>query len=145
MSDMQELPEDIQSALEEICDQGNEAMDEGAPEEALLFFRQALAILPEPAEDWDVFGWLQTAIGDALFTARDYAGALEKFETAVKYPDQAENPFTLMRIGQCRRRLGDEEKALEFLRRAYALDGEYVFDEDPDDLAYLKTAGTSFS
>ena len=134
----QELPEDIQDALEEICDQGNEAMDEGNPEEALVFFRQALEILPPPAEDWEVYGWIQAAMGDAKFALHAYNEALEHFDRAAAYAGEDENPFVLMRIGQCYRRLKDEANAAEYLQRAFAIDGEDIFDEDPDDLAFLK-------
>lgn len=140
MTHPEELPEDIQDALEEICDQGNEAMDEGEPEEALVFFRQALEILPQPAEDWEVFGWLQAAMGDARFTLRDYDAALDHFEKAAAYAGEEENPFVLMRLGQIYRRLGKENIAVDYLQRAYGIDGEALFDEDPDDLAFLKRA-----
>lgn len=143
MSNPEELPEDIQDVLEEICDQGNEALDDGEPEEALLFYRQALDILPPPAEDWEVYGYIQAAMGDAFFALKEYAEALDHFETATAYSGDDENAFLLMRVGQCHRRLGDGKTAVEFLRRAHDLEGDIVFNDDSDDLAFLKTASTT--
>ena len=139
MNTPDELPEDIQDALEEICDQGNEALDEGESEEALVFYRQALDILPPPAESWEVFSYIQAAMGDAFFALNEYAKALECFVTATESNDD-KNAFILMRMGQCHRRLGDDAAAIALLHQAYEIDGEVTFDEDPEDLAFLQSA-----
>ncbi|MDL2209370.1 tetratricopeptide repeat protein [Desulfovibrio sp. OttesenSCG-928-O18] len=135
----EELSEDIQDALEEICDQGNEAMDEGNPAEALVFFQQALDILPAPADAWEAYGWIQAALGDAHFTMDEYGKALSCFHTAYTFAGPEEvNPFVLLRLGQCYRRLDDEKNAAEYLLRAYMLEGEDIFEEDAEDFAFLK-------
>lgn len=134
-----ELSEDIRDALEEICDQGNEAMDEGNPGEAVVFFQQALDILPKPAEEWEAYGWIQSALGDAHFAMSDFPKSLSYFHTACAFAGPEEsNPFVLLRLGQCYRRLGDEKNAAEYLLRAYMLEGEDIFEEELDDLAFLK-------
>lgn len=136
-----ELPEDVQEALDEICEQGNEAMDEDAPEEALLFFRQAVDLLPEPAEKWEAYGWLCAAQGDAHYTMGDFEAALEQFQEAYNLADPEDaNPFVLLRLGQCYRRLGNEKNAAEYLLRAYMLEGEDIFEEEDDDFVFLKNA-----
>ncbi|CAK7031598.1 MAG: hypothetical protein DELT_02813 [Desulfovibrio sp.] len=136
-----ELPEDVQEALDEICEQGNEAMDENDPEEALAFFRQAVDILPEPAEKWEAYSWLCAAQGDAQFGMQDFTGALEQFREAYNLSDPDEvNPFVLLRLGQCFLRLGDEKNAAEYLLRAYMLEGEEIFEDDEDDFTFLKKA-----
>lgn len=139
MTDPDTLSEDIQDALEELCDQGNEAMDEGEFQEAVAFFEQALAILPAPAEEWEPYGWLQAALGDAYYGMREYARALEYFHNAYTFagPDEV-SPFVLLRFGQCYRRLHDAKNATEYLLRAYMLEGEDVFAEDAEDFAFLK-------
>lgn len=135
------LSEDIQEALDEACDQGNEAMDEGEFREAAGFFRQALDLLPNPAEEWDAYGWLQAALGDAHYGMKDYAAALEHFHKAYAFAGPEEvNPFVLLRLGQCSRRLGDEKSAADFLLRAYMLEGEDIFEDEEDDFAFLKKA-----
>ncbi|SBW11114.1 Tetratricopeptide repeat protein [uncultured delta proteobacterium] len=133
------LSEDIQDALEELCDQGNEAMDEGEFREAITFFEKALEILPAPADEWEPYGWLQAALGDAYYGMQDYNGALEYFHKAYTFagPDEV-NPFVLLRLGQSYRRLGDAKNALDYLLRAYMLEGEDIFANDDDDFAFLK-------
>jgi tetratricopeptide (TPR) repeat protein len=134
------LSEDVQDALEECCDQGNEALDEGEFREAVAFFEQALKMLPSPAEEWEPYGWLQGALGDAYYGMRDFGRALDYFHTAHMFagPDEVP-PFVLLRLGQCHRRLGDAKNAAECLLRAYLLEGEDIF-EDKDDFAFLKEA-----
>ncbi len=133
------LSEDIQDLLEELCDQGNEAMDEGEFREAIAFFEQALAILPAPAEEWEPYGWLQAALGDAQYGMHNFTGALEYFRRAHAFagPDEV-SPFVLLRMGQCCRRLGDAKNAAEYLLRAYRLEGEDIFADAAEDFAFLK-------
>lgn len=139
MTDPDTLSEDIQDALEEMCDQGNEAMDEGEPGEALIFFQRALALLPSPAEEWEPYGWLQAAMGDARYAMSDFGKALDNFHKAYTFAGPEEvNPFVLLRLGQSYRRLGDDKNASEFLLRAYMLDGRDIFEEDDDDFTFLK-------
>ena len=141
MSSSDELSLDIQDALEEICDQGNEAMDEGNPEEALLFFRRAMQLLPEPVEEWEAYGWLQAAIGDAHYAMNDFSLARDHFHAAYTFAGPEEvNAFVLLRLGQSYRRLGDDKNATEYLLRAYMLDGEDIFANDPDEFVFLRTA-----
>ncbi|MCC8193964.1 MAG: tetratricopeptide repeat protein [Deltaproteobacteria bacterium] len=143
MTDPDTLSEDIQDALEELCDQGNEAMDEGEFPEAVSFFEQALEILPAPAEEWEPYGWLQAALGDAYFGMRDYGTALDYFQKAYAFAGPEDvNPFVLLRLGQCSRHLGDARNATEYLLRAYMLEGEAIFEEDPEDFAFLKATAT---
>lgn len=139
MTDPDTLSEDIQDALEELCDQGNEAMDEGEFKEAVAFFEQALAVLPQPAEEWEPWGWLQAALGDAYYSMKDYAPALGYFQKAYTFAGPEEvNPFVLLRLGQCCRHLGDEKNAAEYMLRAYMLEGEDIFENEADDFAFLK-------
>lgn len=136
-----ELPEDIREALDEMCEQGTEALDEHDPEEALLFFRQAARLLPEPAEKWEAYGWLCAAQGDAHYALGDFASALDEFHKAHRLAEPGESlPFVLLRLGQCYRRLHDTKNAAEYLLRAYMLAGEDLFAEDQDDLAFLQDA-----
>lgn len=139
-----ELPEDIREALDEMCEQGEEAMDEQEPAEALLFFRQSVKLLPPPPRQWAIYGWLCAAQGDAHYAMREFAPAREMFAEALSLaaPEEAD-PFILLRLGQCCRRLGDEENAAAYLRQAYEMEGEELFADAEDDLAFLQKAGQS--
>ena len=141
MTDQDILSEEIQDSLEELCDQGNEAMDEGEFREAIGFFEQALRILPEPAEEWEPYGWLQAALGDAYYGMEHYSLAMDYFHRAYTFagPDDV-SPFVLLRLGQCYRRAGDTVNATEYLLRAYMLAGEDIFTDEEQDFAFLKSA-----
>lgn len=143
MTNPDELSEEIRDALDELCDQGSEALDEEDPEEALMFFQQALALLPEPAEEWGPYGWLQAAMGDAWYALNNIEQAYAMFRAAYDFagPDEASS-FVLLRLGQCARRLGETEKALAYLRAAHAIDGDDAFAEAPDCLAFLRQTDT---
>ncbi len=133
-----ELPEDIQEQMEALSEQGEEALDQGRFEEALDLYNQVLAILPEPREKWEAYVWLKAAMGDACFFMDRFDDGLDHFyEAYTASGPQNMNPFIVYRLGQIYRRLGDEENALEFLMRAYMLEGADIF-EDEEDLVYLK-------
>ena len=133
-----ELPEDIQDQMEALSEQGEEAMDQGRFEEALDLYNQALSILPEPRENWEAYVWLKAAMGDACFLIDRFDDGLDHFYEAYTAAGPANvNPFIVYRLGQIYRQLQDEENAVEFLLRAYMLEGEGIF-EDEEDLIFLR-------
>lgn len=138
MEHARELPEDIQDQMETLSEQGEEAIEQGRYEEAIDLYNQALSLLPEPREDWEAYVWLKAAMGDACFLMDRNEDGLDHFyEAYTAAGPQNVNPFIVYRLGQIYRRLDDEENALEFLMRAYLLEGEDIF-EDEDDFTYLK-------
>ncbi len=42
------------------------------------------------------------------------------------------NPFVMLRLGECCLEIGDEKNALEYLLRAYMMEGEDIFEPDDD-------------
>jgi|GEM_PF-746977 len=133
-----ELPEDIQEQMEALSEQAEDAFDQERYEEALDIYNRVLAILPEPRERWEAYVWLKAAMGDACFLMDRYDDGLDHFyEAYTAAGPQNMNPFIVYRLGQIYKRLDDEENAVEFLMRAFLLEGEDVF-EDEEDLIYLR-------
>lgn len=133
-----ELPEDLQEQIEALSDQGGEAMEQGRYEEAVELYNQALAALPEPRENWEAYVWLKAAMGDACFHMDRFDDGLDHFyESYTAAGPENANPFIVYRLGQIYRQIGDEERAVDFLTRAYMLEGEDIF-EDEEDLVYLR-------
>ncbi len=133
-----ELPEEAQEHMEALSDQGEEAISQGRYEEALDLYNQALSVLPEPREKWEAYVWLKAAMGDACFYMDRFDDGLDHFyEAYTTAGPQNMNPFIVYRIGQLYRRLGDEDNAIDFLMKAYMLEGEDIF-EDGNDLIYLR-------
>jgi tetratricopeptide (TPR) repeat protein len=133
-----ELPEEIQDQMDHLTEQGEEAMEQGLFEEALDLYNQALSILPEPREVWEAYVWLKAAMGDACFLMDRFDDSLDHFyEAYTAAGPENVNPFIVYRLGQTYRHLQDEDNAVEFLLKAFMLEGESAF-EDEEDLIFLR-------
>ncbi|MCU1136655.1 tetratricopeptide repeat protein [Stenotrophomonas maltophilia] len=132
-----ELPDEIYEQVTDLSEQGNVLMDANDHAGATRCWLQALEALPAPAKDWEAYTWLCASLGDASFLSGDVVAALEYFMDALNGPDGHANPFILYRAGQCNELLGQRDRALEYLLRAYALDGEDIFDADDEGWKYL--------
>jgi len=139
-----ELPDDIYTRIEHLSEQGNLKLDDGNFEGALVSWREALALLPEPKQNWEAAVWLYASIGDASYQSGDYAAAKDAMFDALNCPAGIENPFVHYMLGKALLHMEDE-RALEYLLRAYMLDGEEIFDSDeeegPDALRALQDKG----
>ena len=45
-------------------------------------FETALELLPEPANEWEAFSWLQSSMGECKFIEKEYNEAYEHFRQA---------------------------------------------------------------
>jgi len=138
MSD--ELSPEVSEELEHLARRGNEQLEEGDFYEAILSFVEGLKLIPEPKTDWEATTWLLTAIGEAYFLNEDYETALKPFTDCMHCPGAIGNPFTHLRKGQCHFEIGELDEAAEELTRAYAIEGQEVFEEE--DEKYLKFLAT---
>jgi len=80
--------------------------------------------------------WLNASLGDAFRTGHALEDAKAALFDALNGPDGHANPFILLRLGETLVDLGDTERGVEYLLRAYMLDGERVFEADGS--RYLK-------
>jgi|GEM_PF-4535771 len=134
-----ELSDEQQKLIDNYCEKGNLEMDMGNYLSAIQLFSTALKVLPEPAEDWDVAGWISASIGDACFSAGKYQEALTHLLTALRlYGDEEVNPFVLLRLGEVYYELEETEQADNYLLRAYRMEGETLFEDDNKYLKFLK-------
>ncbi|SEB96758.1 hypothetical protein SAMN04489806_2253 [Paramicrobacterium humi] len=111
-----------------LSEAGSEMYDEGDDAGALACWRKAIALLPMPSQQWDTAVWLHAAIGDALDTAGDAAGAEKAFRAALNASDGQSDAFVQYMVGVLALERGDEPDALDHLRHAYALSGRELFD-----------------
>lgn len=126
-----ELPDDIYEQIENLSEAGNECSDEDDFEGAIENWRQALALLPEPQQDWEAATWLYASLGDAYYQSADYGMAKDALFTALNCPDGQMNPFIHYMLGKALVRL-DDETAIDELLRAYMLDGVDIFDDEDE-------------
>ncbi|MDE5945165.1 MAG: tetratricopeptide repeat protein [Rikenella sp.] len=132
-----ELSEQIYKQIEKLSEEGDRAMDTENYEKAIDLFQQALALLPEPKEEFEAYSWLRVSIGDAYFMLEDYVKSEENFRMGYVAGELFDNPFVLLRLGQNYVELEQEEQAVEYLLKAYMSDGEDIFEEEEEYLEWL--------
>ncbi len=135
-----DLPVELAAEIDRLCERGNDLLDEGKLTEAIVEYRAAEALLPEPKTSWEAATWVYAALGDAYYFREDFQGALILFHQAMLPLRGAGNEFLHLRLGQCLFELGQTERAADELGRAYLAGGDEVFeDEDPKYLEFLRT------
>ncbi|MEF7614134.1 hypothetical protein V4F39_09465 [Aquincola sp. MAHUQ-54] len=132
-----ELPEAIHAQVERLSEEGSQRFDDGRYAAAIDRWNAALALLPPPAADWEAWTWLQTSIGDAYYQLGNFGAARAALFDALNGPGAADNPFVHYRLGQSSTRLGRDDEGREHLLKAYMLDGEDIFQAEPDGARYL--------
>lgn len=123
-----ELSDEQQEKINDYAQKGNDEIDNENYEHAIGWFDKALEQVPEPQDKWEATGWLCASIGDAYFSLKDYHTGLKNLHRAYDvYGPEEENPFVLLRIGQCYFHLGQEQLAERYLYQAYLLEGPDLF------------------
>ncbi|MFC3653409.1 hypothetical protein ACFONN_17760 [Dyella humi] len=133
-----ELPKQIWDKVDDLSAQGNDLCDESRFAEAIEKWRAAIALLPEPRVDWEAYTWLSASIGDVQYQVGQLDAARHSFYDALNGPGGQENPFVHYRLGQSLIRLGEDERGIQSLLKAYMLDGEKIFSADSEGARYLK-------
>lgn len=122
-----ELDDETHGKIEALSEEGNELLEDGDWRGAVVKWRLALDLLPEPKSDWDAATWLYASIGDAQYQGGDFTQAKESLYDALNCPEGQQNPFVHLRLGQTLHVLREDQKSLDHLLQAYMLDGEDIF------------------
>lgn len=134
-----ELDPTLHSRIVAIAAEADRRADEAKFYEALVLYNDALALVPEPKTKWNASTWLLGSIGDAAFQGNYYETARDALQDAMLCPDAIGNPFLHLRLGETEFELGDSERAVDELMRAYMGAGKDIFEhEDPKYLALLR-------
>ncbi len=137
---MKELSDAILDRIDSICEEADLLFEDEKSDEAIAKYNEALTLLPEPIEEYEPSAWLISSIGDVHFFDEKYDLALAQFEHAIGCVDSEENPYLLLRIGQCHFELGEMDDAEDAFQEAYAIEGEEIFEEEePKYLEFLKS------
>ena len=132
-----ELPDEIYERIEALSEEGNELCDDENFTAAVAKWIEALDLVPEPKTDWEAATWLYASIGDILYQQGKLRDARDALFDALNCPGGQENPFVHYRLGQCEVKLGNEDRGVDELLRAYMLDGEEVFSGEDDGADFL--------
>ena len=76
----------------------------------------------------NIIPWIQSGLGDSLFRAGDYHGALKMAGLALDYCASVQAPLASLTMAQAHLRLGDVARAREYVRQACDLKGERVLE-----------------
>ena len=135
------LDDALHARIVQLTDAGNRLCEEdGDLRAALVPYREALALLPPPAERWEAASWILAALGDCHFLLGEYERAHEMLTRALRVPGALGTGFIHLRLGQVQLELGNAARAADELARAYMAEGRELFeDEDPKYYAFLRT------
>lgn len=121
----------------ELCERAVEMQDEERFHASNRELGKVLELLPEPKSDWKAYGWLVANIADNHFEQKEYAEAYALFVETFEVDSTAEqNPFLLMRRGQCALELEQRDEAVKFLVAAFETGEKEVFEDEHS--KYLK-------
>lgn len=122
--------DELQGRITKLSEEGSDRMERGDPDGAIKLFNAALELLPEPKSHADAAGWLWASLGDAYYEKKDYRKAYGYFSKAHTLAEMLDNPLVLLRLGQCSLEMKDDSKAVDFLLRAYMVEGKKIFKDE---------------
>jgi len=127
------MDDQILDKIDQLSEDGNAFCDQGNYQEAIRIWNEALNLIPQPRHLHAESLWLEASIGDAFFLQGDFQNALQHFENAKRniIENAYENPFIMLRLGQCYLESADTEAAQEYLLRAYMMEEKEIFEEEP--------------
>lgn len=131
---IEEITPALKAKLDEFAEKGNQLESEERYEEAVQVWKEGLSLIPEPQQFYSETVWFLAAIGDVYFQKGLYQQAHQCFDAARGNlsGDGYGNPFIMLRLGECCLENGDEKNAVEYLLRAYMMEGKEIFEPDED-------------
>jgi len=129
-----------QEEINALYDEGNSLIVRGELMLAFERFSQALSLVPDPREEFDMTVRILAGLGDVYFYSKSFQQCLEVMSDAMHCVGGIGNPFLHLRLGQCQFELGNLDRAADELARAYMGAGKEIFgDDDPKYFDFLKT------
>ena len=122
-----ELEDKVYNQIVSLAEEGDDFAEKEIFGSAISKYNEALDLVPEPKTDWEAATWLYVALGDALFSEKDFSAALDAYEKALMSPDGTGNPYIWFCLGEVFYELGNIEKAKTHFMSAYLLDGDDIF------------------
>ncbi len=132
--EFEEITPALKAKLDEFAERGNQFEEEEQYEKAIQAWEEGLGLIPEPQQYYSETIWFLAAIGDVYFEKGMYTQAHKCFDKARGNlsGDGYGNPFIMLRLGECCLETGDEKNAIEYLLRAYMMEGKEIFEPDED-------------
>jgi tetratricopeptide (TPR) repeat protein len=138
---MSQISPQLQAQIDRLCSQGDAEADRARYGAALSAYWAAWDLLPEPKLAQQAATWILAAVGDVNFLGGDFIAGRDNLSTVMHCPGAIGIAFLHMRLGQCQYELGEQDQAVDELRRAWLGGGASLFDdEDPKYTACLPAA-----
>ena len=87
------LSDDVHERIKGLCQAGDAAVDAKDYKGAVVKYRDAWNLIPEPQLDWEAATWVLTAIADAYLLNGDHAYARDALQYAMHCPNGLGNPY----------------------------------------------------
>lgn len=135
-----EVENNIAVQIKEICDEGDVLIEMGEYNDAFKNFMEALALVPDPKEGYYVTAKILAGLGDVYYHSRSFEQGREVLNDAMHCIGGVGSPFLHLRLGQCQFELGNLDRAIDELARAYMGAGKEIFEsEDPKYFEFVKS------
>jgi tetratricopeptide (TPR) repeat protein len=135
-----QLSDSETNAIQREIDRGDEALDDEFFAVAIEHFKKAVSLIPDPKHEFAIALHAFAALGDGYFFSGYHDDAIRAFRQALKAPGGVENGLVWLRLGQVYYELRELDAAADALTRAFALEGQCMFDdEDEKYLTFLST------
>jgi hypothetical protein len=126
--------------VQALCALGDTLAADSAFGQAIVEYKKAWSMVPEPRDKWEASTWILAALADAAYLSGDSAMARDALQLAMTCPGGIGNPFLHLRLGEVLFDTGELSAAADELMRAYMAEGAEIFAaENPRYLAFLKT------
>ncbi len=125
-----QLEDELHNKIREICADGYSLLDSGQHTKAIRRFFHAWVLIPKPQNQYIEAGWVLTALGDAYFQNTQYLQGQEALTSARHCEGLENNPFILMRLGQCSFELGERKHALRYFNQCIENGGQSLINKE---------------
>lgn len=127
-----QLEDELHSKVREICADGYSLLDAGHTPKAIRRFFHAWVLIPKPQNNYIEAGWVLTALGDAYFHNTQYLQGQEALNSARHCEGLDNNPFILLRLGQCAFELGERKHAQAYFQECCDHGGTKLLQSEAD-------------
>lgn len=125
----------LSKKIDYLSKKAEHLLNKSKSREAIIIYNKIIELLPEPKEMWEAYEWVNIAIADTYFLAKDYENANLYFNRVI---DDSSNPYVFLRYGQVKYYINDVENAQEYLLKAYKMAGKDIFNDE--DKIFLEIA-----
>ncbi len=126
------LSPELINRLYELAEEGHKLTQNEQYMDAIYVWNEAIELIPEPKQSYLETANFISGIAYNYQMMNLFPQALGFMKKLLSYwgEDVNQSPFTLRSLGEIYYELGQMELSVDYLRRAYILEGDEIFDAD---------------